>query len=231
LNRQTPYPEVIGAVHRSRRFCGGLEPSVVLAQRVSGQAADDRAKRAAQLLYSAGVAVAAIRTLDNGFRRVIGTVSQLDVNWPAERRQAAVDDILAIAHSDVVLPELQDAVGYLRKELPPLGKPEHACALPILTFGQDVVDFMAKEPNHTPFETKEQLTTLLSGITHANTPQWVDRTVELSEEALDVFNREALGEITVALGELKAALVHEHPSIAPAPKWTVAAATAPLAPE
>jgi hypothetical protein len=212
----------------SAAFAADLSQASSWAQRVSGQAADDRAKLAAQLLYSCGVAVAALRTLDNAFRRVVGAVSQLDVDWPAERRQAAVGSILAIAHSDVVLPELQDAVGYLRKEVPTLDGDEHAYALRIPEAGQEVVDFMSKAPGHTPFETKEQLTTLLSGIAHANTAEWVDRTVELCEEALYRLDRGGLGELTVALGELKATLLRKHPSIAPAPRWTLAAATAPL---
>jgi SpoU rRNA methylase family enzyme len=215
----------------SAAFAAVLTQASSWAQRASGQAADDGAKFAAQLLYSSGVAVAALRTLDNGFRRVVGAVSQLDVNWPDERRQAAVESILEIAHSDVVLPELQDAVGYLRGEVPNLDEPEHAYALRILEAGQDVVDFMSKAPGHTPFETKEQLTTLLNGIAHADTSAWVERTVELCEEALYRFDRGGLGELTVTLGELKATLVRKHPSIAPAPRWTLAAATAPLAAE
>ncbi len=198
-------------------------------QRAAAQAADNEAKLAAQLLYSSGVAVAALRTLDNGFRRVVGVVSQLDATWPDERRQAAVKSILEIAHSDVVLPELQDAVGYLRTAVSDLAEPERAHAQRILTAGETVVGFMAKAPGQTPFQTKEQLTTLLNGIAHANTPQWVDRTIELCEKALYIFDRGSLGELTVELGELKSALLRRHPSIAPAPRWTLAAATVPQA--
>lgn len=215
----------------SAAFASVLTQASSWVQQASGRAADNEAKRAAQLLYSAGVVVAALRTLDNAFRRVVGAVSQLDVSWPAERRQAVVDSILDIAHSDVVLPELQDAVGYLHRTVPQLAEPERAQSQRILDGGNDVVGFLAKAPDHTPFETKEQLTTLLNGIRQADTPAWADRTVELCEEALWIFDRRGLGELTVSLGQLKATLVEKHPSIAPAPRWTLAAATAPLTSE
>ena len=72
---------------------------------------------------------------------------------------------------------------------------------------------------------KEQLTELLSGLRHARDDEWVNRTIEQSEEALNIFNRADLGRATMALGALKADLVSRHPSIAPVPRWTLAAAT------
>jgi hypothetical protein len=191
---------------------------------VSARAADDRAKRAAELLFNSGVTVASLRLLDNCFRRVVGDVSQFRVDWPPDRRKVTIDNILEIAHSDVILPELQEAVGYLLREVPTLADPERTPATTILEVGAGVVGYLGREPGHTPFESKQLLTDLLNGLQNATNPIWVDRTIQLSETALDIFDRAALGRATEALGALKHALVTKHHSIAPVPRWTLAAA-------
>ncbi len=72
-----------------------------------------KAQAAAQILFDAGVLVAAMRTYDNTYRRVLRRVRLLQPDASDEERKSLVEELTAFNESHVITPHIDQASGSL----------------------------------------------------------------------------------------------------------------------
>lgn len=170
------------------------------------------------ILKSAGILVAALRTLDNSFREIVGELRLFDANWSLERREQKIKQINQFADQENILSILRQ---YLQ-QLGSLGSDisDGKSIEKLLSCGRGVLAAMG-ESTVTPFHDPAELRDFLKAIVSARTQEEVQSVIQQSEKALEVLDRGILADADGAFGKLKGDILRRHKGALPDPGWSV----------
>jgi hypothetical protein len=178
--------------------------------------------RAALLLASAGILVAAMRTLDNSLRTIMRELNLFTSEWSQERREQFVQRVNEFANEEKILPVIRQYCeqlasvlynAHVEEEDRKDAKEVLMCANGILSaLGGSIV---------TPFVDASALREFLALVKRASTTEEVRLAVAQSDAVLAVVERDVLARADYAFGRLKGRILGQHSEM-PDPGWSVA---------
>jgi hypothetical protein len=174
-------------------------------------------QRDARLLAGSGVLVAAMRTLDNTTRELLGELRDFDVSWPPERRSEVMVHVRRFSDSEQILPILRQALAEM--EMLNVGRSAPEWTERLVDCGRSILAALGDSPA-TPFRSSEELTRFMRDVKSATTVEQVDAVVAAAHESVNAFNRSTLADADRAYGFLKAQIHERHPSLSD-PGWAV----------
>jgi hypothetical protein len=190
-----------------------------------GRARTNREQRAAYFLRNAGFLVAALRTLDNSWHKVMGQLRLLDSAWPSERREHVIGQINDFASQEMVVPIIRQSVRELEaanisRDLEDIGLPDLTKQLEeLLESGKTILAAVGESPV-TPFKDPTELRRFFTNIRQARTAEEVESLTQDLEEALGVLDRRILANVDEAFSELRHSILNRYPTL-PDPGWVV----------
>lgn len=187
---------------------------------VIAQRNNKKEQQAARLLATAGILVAAMRTLDNSLRTIMSELNLLTGEWPQERREQFVQRINEFANDEKILPVVRQYSEQLSSLLKKPQAEDRKDAQEVLECARGIL-WALGESVVTPFQDTEALRTFLALVKRANTKDDVLSAIEQSEKVLAVVRRDVLARADLAFGRLKGQILQLHSEL-PDPGWSVA---------
>ena len=221
-------------------FQDWLSLFVILGQTVKGiynwaegalkKTGDCKEKQAVYMLRNAGTLVAALRTMHNSVKTLLGRVSLLQPDTPDDQRRELTQEISDFARRDFI-------IGFIRqseKELRDLLHEEEDledkhrrllenllnCAGSTLRAAH-AIPRTAHDPYGSPFETIEELEKFLQEIKEADSVQDINNLKKEAKEAIKAFNSKILVDADEAYATLKYDIFKRYPSIPDTAGWAV----------
>lgn len=184
------------------------------------KAKDAKEKQAVYMLRNAATLVAALRTMHNSVKTLLGSVSLLYPDTPADERMNMMREINDFARRDFIIGFIRQTEKELRDLLTNEGELEdkHRNSLLTLLRCAGTTLRAANDPYGSPFESIDELEKFLQSIKQANTPQDIDKIKKEAAAAIDAFRSQILVDADNAYATLKSDIFRRYPSI-PDPGW------------
>lgn len=176
-------------------------------------------QQAAGLLATAGVLLAAMRTLDNSFREVVHELTTFHKDWPDERRDKVIAQINHFAHEQKILPIIRQYLEQLRGILPTAADSDRYWASKLDTCANDILSSMTSV-DITPFPDIRMLRDFLGCVRTARTDEGAEAVMSKSEEALKLLDAQFVQDADHAFGALKGCILQRYQKL-PDPGWSV----------
>src|SRR5215469_4565416 len=176
-------------------------------------------QQAAQLLATAGVLVAALRTLDNALRTIMRELNLFTTKWSEERREQFVECVNEFANEEKILPVIRQYCEQLSSLLFGVPRDDLRDAEEVLECGRGIQHALGGG-TVTPFRDAGALRTFLALIKGASTEEDVRSAIAQSDEVLAVVRRDVLARADHAFGRLKGRILQRHRDM-PDPGWSV----------
>jgi hypothetical protein len=176
--------------------------------------------RAAQLLTSAGILVAAMRTLDNSLYKIMRDLNLFTTEWSEERREQFAQRVNEFANEEKILPVIRQYCAQLTSVLYEAHSEDRNDAEEVLECGRGILAALGGSVV-TPFPDTSALRTFLALVKRASTKQDVLSAIAQSDTVLAVVGRDVLARADYAFGRLKGRILRRHSEM-PDPGWSVA---------
>ena len=184
-----------------------------------------RARVAAQVLSDAGILVAAMRTFDNTYRRVLRRIRLLQPDASHEERKQVVEELTAFNERHIITPHINQASQSLTNaastgKLFERGEPN---ALTDLLECADRFRFQIQNPIE---EEKSKLSLhyeLTRILLHSSSQEDLQISVDFAEAHLNSLSLKLLRDADRAFGRLRQTLVEKHDL--PDPGWAIQVST------
>ena len=190
------------------------------AEAALNQAKDRKEKQAVYMLRNAATLVAALRTMHNSVKTLLGRVSLLYPDTPVDQRMDLMQEINDFARRDFIIGFIRQAEKELRDLLYKEGDIEdiHRTLLENLLKCAGSTLRAAHDPYGSPFENIAELEKFLQRIREANSVQDIENLKKEAAEAIEAFGSQILVDADDAYAALKSDLLRRYPSI-PDPGW------------
>ena len=183
---------------------------------------DLKEKRAVYMLRNAATLVAALRTMHNSVKTLLGRVSLLYPDTPVDQRMELMHEISDFARRDFIIGFIRQSEKELRDLLDKEGDLEdiHRTFLKNLLKCAGSTLRAAHDPYGSPFKNIAALEKFLQRIKEANLVQDIDNLKKEAAEAIEAFRSQILVDADDAYAALKSDLLRRYPSISD-PGWAV----------
>lgn len=186
-----------------------------------------RARAAVHVLYNAGVLVAAMRTYDNTYRRVLRRIRLLQPDAPDEERKKLVEELTAFNESHVITPRIQQANSSLAEALRTgkyIGKrkpmdPSEPSPLRDLVESARRFEWQVQSPIEKDKMALSVQSELKRILLHPSSEEDLRVLLDFAEAHLDYLSLRLLTDADIAFGRLRQTLVEKYDL--PTPGWAV----------
>lgn len=181
-----------------------------------------------QILENAAKLVAALRTLDNVFKRIVGQLTLFHSGWSNERREMVLSELNDFARQEHILPIIRQSLNTLR------GLKNYGIAPHIFDTIEKLISHADKVyqsiegksaikggPDYklTPGPASAHIAWLLANVYAAKEPDEANIRYT-AEAAINVIDRKSLMGADQEFGKLKGYILAQYPDI-PDPGWAV----------
>jgi hypothetical protein len=183
---------------------------------------NQKEKQAVYMLRNAATLVAALRTMHNSVKALLGRVNLLYTDTPVDQRMELMREISDFARRDFIIAFIRQSEKELRDLLHKENDIEdiHRNFLESLLKCAGLTLRAAHDPYGSPFENISELETFLQRIKEADSVQNIDNLKKEAAEAIEAFKSQILIDADDAYVGLKSELLKKFPSI-PDPGWAV----------